>query len=83
MAGTTAGMGATGATIGATGTDAAMTTILATEITRNSITVSLRDTTTGEPNWGMMSTDAASNRQSMTQPPAKKDSRTSSRARKP
>ena len=69
--------------IGATGTDAAMTTILATEITRNSITVSLRDTTTGEPNWGMMSTDAASNRQSMTQPPAKKDSRTSSRARKP
>ena len=82
-AGSTAGAGATGATVAATGTNAAMTTILATEITRNSITVSLRDRTTGEPNWGMMGSDAASNRRSMTRPPSKKDSSTSSRTRKP
>ena len=82
-AGSTEGAGATGATVAATGTNAAMTTILATEITRNSITVSLRDRTTGEPNWGMMGSDAASNRRSMTRPPSKKDSSTSSRTRKP
>ncbi len=64
----TSSSGSTGTTIGATGASAAMSTILATEITKNGTTVALRDKSTGEPSWGTMGSDAGKNRGTMTPP---------------
>lgn len=66
--------GTSGQGAGATPASVAMTTILATEIVKGSTTVQLRDTSTGEPSWETMGSDAGKNGASMTMPPMKKDS---------